>query len=47
MLPPEEEEYETCISYVLDELTGEVKTLKNDVIHLKDEIMKIMATKVI
>ena len=45
-LQTEVEEYETCISYVSDELTGKMKNLKDGVIHLKDEIMKIMAVKV-
>ena len=36
---------ETCISFVSGEMTGEMKNLKNAVINLKDEIMKMKAAK--
>ena len=44
-LQSEEQEGETCLSTVLDEVGGEMKNLKSEVINLKDEIMKAKAAK--
>ena len=41
----EEEGEETCISSLLGEMSIDVKNLKNEVITLKDEIMKMMVAK--
>ena len=41
----EEEGEETCISFVLGGMSNEVKSLKYEVITLKDEIVKMMAAK--
>ena len=44
-LQSEEQEGEMCLSSVLGKLSGETKNLKSEVIHLKDEIMKMKAGK--
>ena len=44
-LQSEEQEGETCLSSVLDEVGGEMKNLKSEVINLEDEIMKVKAAK--
>ena len=44
-LQSEEQEGEMCLSSVLGKLSGEMKNLKSEVIHLKDEIMKMKAGK--
>ena len=44
-LQSDEQEGETCLSYVLGEVGGEMKKLKSEVINVKDEIMKMKAAK--